>query len=71
MADVYIYFVPMPAGMREYVAPCADGHTIYINEDLDEIQRAEAYSHALDHVVNNDFDRVNVQQIEAAIHKRG
>ncbi len=68
MDEIYTYFVPMPAGVHEFVTPCADGYTVYIDDSLDESQRLKAFCHALKHVVNNDFEKSNVQEIEACTH---
>lgn len=68
MDNVYIYFIAMPDGVREFVTPCLDGYTIYIDESLDEIGRAKAYDHAMSHITNNDFEREDVQEIESDRH---
>ena len=69
MDDIYTYLVPMPGGVREYVTPCSDGYTVYINDQLDEEHRLQAYQHAVHHVQNNDLGAGNVQQIESLAHR--
>ena len=53
----------------ELVTPNEDGsYTILINSRLSyEMQRA-AFLHAMAHILNDDFEKENVQQIEAAAH---
>lgn len=72
MADVYVYVVRLPGNIREMVVPCADdAYTIYISDRLDDEQRKEAYQHALLHIRNNDFEKFDVQEIEAEAHEGG
>lgn len=68
MGDVFVYLVDLPIGLREMVTPCADGYTIYIDEKLSEGEQRDAYHHALWHIVNGDFDRLDVQSIERVAH---
>jgi len=73
MDDVYVYLIDsLPAGVREFATPCADGYTVYIDIALDEQHRLAAYNHALEHIRSGDFDAENthtVQQIESSAHK--
>ena len=69
MEDVYVYFVQLPDGVKEMVTPCLDGHTVYIDDRLDETQRLKEYRHALRHIVGLDFEKGNVQEIEKKAHK--
>lgn len=70
MDNIYVYFVSLPAGVTEMVTPCADGVTIYIEITLDREQRIEAYNHAMTHVLENDFQKTDVQEIERIAHNR-
>lgn len=70
MDDVYVYLVPLPPAVKEMVAPCIDGFTVYINDKLDNAARIEAYNHALEHIRRDDWRKVNVQSIEAAAHRQ-
>lgn len=69
MDDIYVYIVRLPYGIKEAVTPCFGGYTIYISEDLSMQGRHRAYQHALKHIQNGDFDKINVQAIEAEAHK--
>lgn len=68
MDDIYVYTVDLPRHIDEMVTPCFGGYTVYLSSRLDEAQRLKAYKHALRHIENNDFDRTDVQQIEAEAH---
>ena len=52
------------------VTPCLAGYTIYINDKLSPEGRREAYRHALHHIVNNDFEKTDVNKIEVEAHKQ-
>ena len=66
--DIYVYLRPLPEGINELVMPCADGYTVYIADRLDQVHQLKAYDHALRHIANNDFDKTDVQEIEAVAH---
>lgn len=68
MADIYTYLAPLPRGIREIVAPCADGYTIYLDESLSHEDRISAYNHALFHIEHDFSIKDNVQMIELKAH---
>lgn len=69
MDNIYIYTKPFPHGkVHEFVLPCIDGYTIYIDDNLTREQQEAAYHHALRHIQAGDFDRDNIQDIEADAH---
>ena len=73
MDDVFVYLVQLPSGIHEFVRPCADGFTIYIDIDLPEEERIEAYNHAMRHIKYGHFDYDNektVQEMELEVHGR-
>ena len=70
MSEVFTYLTRLPDGVREMVAPCPDGYTVYIDTRLDEESRRAAYHHALYHINACDWNRDNVQAIEANAHGR-
>ena len=71
MADIFTYLAPLPSGVREIVAPCADGYTVYLDESLTLEGQMEAYRHALYHIEHEDFSKDNIQSIELEAHKKG
>lgn len=66
--NIYTYITTLPSGINEMVAPCYDGYTIYIDARLDADSRMTAYNHAIFHIVNTDFQRTDVQNIEYVAH---
>ena len=65
-----IYRMPLAAPTGEAVIPNAedDGYSVYLAEDLTDSQAREKAKHAINHVVNNDHEKADVQEIEAAAH---
>ena len=63
-----VYRVPLD--VNEVVLRNAedDGHTIYINESLTDEEARAAFDHAVGHIQRNDFEKTDVQEIEAAAH---
>lgn len=68
MVDLFTYYVPLPDGINEMVAPCYDGYTVYIDSRLSEEKQYKAFEHALMHIYNEDFKKSDVQSIEAEAH---
>ena len=65
-----IYRMPLAAPTGEAVIPNAedDGYSVYLAEDLTDSQAREKAKHAINHVVNNDHEKADVQVIETAAH---
>lgn len=66
--DIHVYMVKMPDNVREAITPSFCGYTVYINQNLSYEQRQKAFAHALKHIKNNDFEKHDVQSIEAQAH---
>lgn len=67
--DFFIYTVNMPGRIKAAVVPCAEGHTVYIDEKLSKEDRIKAYDHEVKkHIERNDFEKEDVQAIEADAH---
>ena len=74
MDNLYVYLVKMPARIHEYVAPCEDGYTIYLDETLSGEELIKYYDHAVKHIENGDFDYGNERSAsdrEWTAHRRG
>ena len=67
--DIFVYMVDLPDGVNEMVTPCLAGYTFYINDKLSPEGRREAYRHALHHIVNHDFEKSDVNEIEVEAHR--
>lgn len=68
MSEIFVYEVSLPDGVHEAVTPCLNGYTVYINSRLSYEQRKKAFIHALLHIKNSDFEKDDVQTIEAEAH---
>ena len=52
------------------VMPNEDGsYTVLINAKLSHIGRIHAYEHAMQHIMNDDFQKMDVQEIESEAHR--
>jgi len=70
--DIFTYLVDMPRGFKGHCNSNPDGsYSIFINSKLSfEVQR-EVYLHELAHILNNDFNKFDVDEIEYNAHKEG
>lgn len=69
--DIYVYLVDFPRGIREAVAPCFGGYTVYIDAKLDHDSQIRAYEHAMLHIKRGDFYLDDTaDNIEAAAHRK-
>ena len=71
MDDIYVYLTDLPPRIKEFVVPCADGYTVYIDDKLCESAQYDAYNHALQHIKDRDFEKNDVQEIEWVAHRYG
>lgn len=53
--DIFVYMIDLPGKIKEVVTPCADGYTIYIDQNLSKEKQLESYMHAFGHIKRNDF----------------
>lgn len=68
--DVNVVVINFPNAQREMVVQNEDGsYTILINSKLSHDGQLKAYNHAMEHINDNDFEKEDVQSIEAAAHK--
>ena len=66
---IFTYFVQLPEGVHEAVMACAEGYTIYIDENLSQNGRIKAFVHAMKHIDKGDFYQGgDVQKVEAEAH---
>lgn len=67
--DVNVVLLDLPTKEKEAVTKNEDGSfTIFINSKLSHKGQLLAYKHAMKHIQDNDFQKSNVQAIEAAAH---
>lgn len=68
--DVNVVLLDFPNRGNEMVVQNEDGsYTILINARLSHEGQLKAYNHALKHIHDNDFEKSDVQSIEAAAHQ--
>ena len=70
MTDIYTYIVELPTDVHEMVAPCPGGYTVYLRAGDSYERQREAYRHAITHIMSDDFEKDNVQNIEMMAHRR-
>ena len=66
--DIYVYYAPLPPGIKESVVPCYNGFTVYLNSNHAREANIEGYYHALFHIQNKDHQKEDVQEIERQAH---
>lgn len=65
--DYQIILLDMPT--NEAVTVNEDGsYTIFINARLNREQQIKSYYHTMKHIVGEDFEKENVQEIEVLAH---
>lgn len=61
--------IDFPVKGKEMVMPNEDGsYTILINARLSQVGRIKAYEHAIKHILSDDFEKYDVQEIERETH---
>ena len=68
--DVNVFLKDFPNTKdKEVVTENADGtYSVFINSRMAHNQQLLAYQHAIEHIKNGDFQKSDVQQIEAIAH---
>ena len=66
MRDFIVKLIKFPnTKIRACITPNEDGtHTIFVNDKLSEYQQAKAVKHELNHFYSDDFDKLDVNEIE-------
>lgn len=66
---ITVVYIDFPGRGREMVTRNEDGsHTVLINARLSQYMQRLALDHALEHIERGDFDKADVQSIEAEAH---
>ena len=69
LRGILVVLIPLNRDVKECVVPNADDtFTVFLNENISDERRLEAYKHALKHILNNDFGKTDVQSIEQDAH---
>lgn len=63
--DLQVFLINFPTKGNESITKNEDDtYTIFINANLSHEKQLEAYAHALRHIQNEDFSKVDVDSIE-------
>ncbi len=69
MEDINVQIMDMDTMVPEHLVKNEDDtYTIFLNAKLSRNTQIKYYFHAIQHIYNNDFDKYNVQEIEANAH---
>ena len=70
LIDYSVHFIKFPTGkVKETVVENEDGSfTIFIDKELNREMQEEAFSHAMKHILGDDFSKDNVNAIEFDAH---
>ena len=67
--EINVIIMDNPYGIKGSTNPNKDGsYTIIINAHLSFEDQKKAYKHELEHILNGDFDKLNVNEIEKEAH---
>lgn len=70
MIDYQVQFINFPnSKTKEAVTENADGsYTIFIETSLSLQAQQEAFKHAMEHILGNDFEKIDISRIEKQAH---
>ena len=71
MDDIFVYYQNLPDGINEAVLAGNEGYTVYIDPRQSEEGIIRSYKHAYNHILEKDFSKTNVQEIEGNAHLKG
>lgn len=70
MGQIFTYLIDMPSGVWGHCNPNPDGsYSIFINAKLNYEMQRKVYLHELRHIINNDFEKHDVDKVEYYAHK--
>lgn len=66
--NIGVYFIDMDCCIDEQVISNSDGsYSIFINARLNYERQMLAYQHAIEHIMNDDFEKEYADEIEKAM----
>lgn len=69
LENINVQFLDMDTKIPEHLIKNADdSYTIFLNSRLSHEEHIKSYLHAIKHINENDFDKVDVQKIENSAH---
>lgn len=71
MEDINVQIMDMDTMVPEHLVKNADDtYTIFLNARLSRDSQLKSYYHALKHIIENDFQKEDVQEIESIAHNQ-
>ena len=71
MVDIYLYYQELPGKVNEAVVECPDGsYSGYVDPRQTRAEIRQSIIHILQHIYDLDFEKHDVQEIEAQAHER-
>lgn len=68
---VYVHFLQLPSRVKGFSTKNDDNtYTIILNSRLNYEQQLKSYKHELFHIINKDFDKSDVDDIEFYAHSK-
>jgi len=69
LPEINVVIMDNPFGIKGSVNENTDGsYTIIINAHLNAEQQKEVYLHEIRHIMGDDFEKYNVNEIERTVH---
>lgn len=69
--DIFVRTAHLPGSIHAFSRQNPDGSiTVIVNEDLDMAGRQAAYTHELDHILGNDFEKATATIAEISRERR-
>lgn len=71
MYDINVVYLNMEYGIHEQLTQNHDGsYTVFLNSRDSRAMNVRSYWHAIKHLVNHDYEKSDVQEIERDAHLR-
>lgn len=69
MSMIKVIYADLPPRVKGFTVLKDDYYTIVLNHNLTREQNEVTYRHELKHIENKDFEKINIQSIEALAHR--
>lgn len=67
---IKVVYADLPPKVKGFTVLKDDYYTIVLNHNLTKEQNEVTYKHELGHIERNDFENIDIQDIECLAHKR-
>ena len=69
--DIKVVYADLPTTVKAFTVLSDGYYTIVLNQNLTREQNKTSYLHELFHITNNDYEKLDIQSIEANAHRKG